>query len=231
MRTIFIALALTAAACGSSPSAPTAPAPTPAPTPTPPVVSMIESSPCPPAIVGFSVDLHFYTEIGCNTFDGPQSPVRRWLQAPRLYVLTVDDAGAPIDAVTLDTVTAAMVAAAPMLTSGRFSLATVDRGTDMRQVGLRGVISVSWLSSSPAAICGQARIAGESGLIELNYTRPTCACDGSRIYRRAAAHELGHALGYYHTDAQSDLMFGSTPATCDAGLSAREQQAVAYHYR
>lgn len=192
---------------------------------------MIESSPCPPAIVGFAVDPNFYREMGCNAFDGPQSPVRRWLQAPRLYVLTVDDAGAPIDAVTLDTVTAAMVAAAPMLTSGRFSIATVDRGTDTRQVGLRGVISVSWLSAPPPAICGQTRIAGETALVEMNYKNTTCSCTGSAIRPRTARHELGHALGYYHTDSAGDLMAGLQVAGCDAGLSAREQQAVAYHYR
>src|SRR3954465_12683825 len=119
MKSLIVLVALFAAGCGgSSPTAPApiTPNPTPTPTPTPPpVVSMITVSACPDAVPG--LDLGFYREIGCNAFDLPLTSVRRWNVAPKLYLRTVDEAGAPIDAVTLDTVQNAMIASAPVLTA------------------------------------------------------------------------------------------------------------------
>ena len=45
-----------------------------------------------------------------------------------------------------------------------------------------------------------------------------CGCAGSRIRPRAVMHELGHAFGYYHTDSQTDVMYG-TILSCDLSPS------------
>jgi hypothetical protein len=226
---VLLALVQICAACSgkSSPTAPSTPPVTTPPTTTPPpAVSNITVTPCPSSVTG--VDLAFYQQIGCNAFDGPMQSVRRWMVAPRLYIRTIDEAGAPIDAVTLDTVQNAMTGIASQLTGGKFGLASVERGSETRE-GLSGYVTVKWGTAIDR--CGFADVAVDGGVIQFNPQRPTCACNGSKIFARSAAHELGHAFGYWHTSQQGDLMFGSTPATCEPSLSAREQQAIAYQYR
>jgi hypothetical protein len=223
MKRLVIGVALLASACaGNSSTGPSIPS-------TPIVVPNVTVSPCPASGAGIPLDFGFYQQIGCNAFDGPMQSVRRWTVAPRLYIRTVDDAGAPIDSVTLDTVQGAMTAIAVQLAGGKFGLASVERGTDKRD-GVSGYITVHWTDT--IASCGLSDVAGDGGLIQLNPGRPTCSCGGSKIDARLAAHELGHAFGYFHTDQQADLMYAKAPANiCTVSLSAREQQAMTYQYR
>jgi hypothetical protein len=188
----LIFLTLFCAACGSS--SPTAPAPpvptpTPTPTPTPPPVAVITVSACPDAVPG--IDLGFYKQIGCNAFDTPLQPVRRWTIAPKVYLKTVDEAGAPIDPLTLDTVQNAMIDVAPKFTAGRFGLEGVLRGTDTRE-GQTGWITVKWPTSTSGA-CGSSDVATDGGVIELRSHVPNCdfGCGRGAIRPRTARHELG----------------------------------------
>lgn len=224
-------LALLCAACGSSsPTTPTAPPVVIVPPVVPPVVpvGMITISACPDAVPG--LDLGFYREMGCNAFELPLQAVRRWSVAPKVYLRTVDDAGAPIDPVTLDTVQNAMIDVAPRFTAARFGLEGVLRGTDTRE-GISGWITVKW----PATVqpyCGLSDVGKDGGVINLAYKTPGCECNGSAIRPRTARHELGHALGYWHTDNAGDLMsIVGAIKPCDQQPSARELQAVAYQYR
>jgi len=187
---------------------------------------MITVSTCPDTVPG--LDLGFYRQIGCNAFDTPLQPVRRWAFAPKLYIRTVDDAGAAIDQVTLDTVAGAMGATAASWTAGKFGLASIERGTDTRE-GQTGWITVKWNTTTDR--CGLAQVAVDGGWIQFSPQRTQCACDGSKIFARSAAHELGHAFGYYHTDSINDMMYGQASLSCTPSFSARELQAVAYQYR
>lgn len=219
------------AACGSSsPTSPASPPPVSTTTTTtvPVLLQTIQTTPCP---ASGPIDLGFYQEIGCNTFELPAQPVRRWMLAPKLYLRTIDEAGAPIDPVTLDTVQNAMIEIAGVWTNHRFGLEGVLRGTDSRE-GVSGWITVKWPATAAAApTCGRAQVAEDGGWIEFNYKVTSCACGPSAIRPRTARHELGHAFGYWHTDSMNDLMSGQQTSGCDAQPSARELQAVAYQYR
>lgn len=232
MKSLIVVVALCAVGCGSSsPTAPAPVTPAPVPTPTPTPVAMITVSACPDAVPG--LDIGFYKQIGCNGYDLPLQPVRRWSVAPKVYLRTVDEAGAAIDALTLDTVQNAIVQAAPILTAGKLSL-SVERGTSTRE-GQSGWVTVRWPGAFVAAdffICGRAQVATDGGWIELNYQSVACGCQGARMSASTARHELGHALGYWHTSDTNDLMSnvgGARP--CDQQPSARELAAASFQYR
>lgn len=179
-----------------------------------------------------SFDLTYYRQLVRDDYDKPGvlRSLRRWTQAPRLYVRTIDEAGKPIEAATLDPVVAAFQDEAAAWTGGRFGLAAVELGTETRE-GVSGWITVKWVAPlTDEALCGRAQIATNGGWIELNYLKRTgCACRGSRIGASTVRHELGHAMGFYHTSDKNDVMWGI--AACDdLRPSARERLHAAIAY-
>lgn len=221
MRPLILLAALLAVSCSSSsptlPAGPSAPTPTSAPTPVRPA----------------DFDPVFWNEFVHDGFDHPgaNTPWQRLPSAPMLYLKVIDEAGLPIDAVTLDTVQQAFVAAAPDWT-GSYGLAGVERGTGSR-VGQAGWLTVVWPNPSIGDVCGRSDIGVDGGRIQLNYLRPSgCGCGGSRMWPRAARHELGHAFGFYHTDRASDVMStGFAIPTCDQVASDREKSHARLAYQ
>lgn len=224
MRYVILA-ALLCSACGSSsPTTPTAPPVVIVPPVTPPVVPVgtITVSGCPETVIG--LDLGFYRQIGCNGFDLPLQAVRRWNVNPNVFIQTSD-----IDAPTLDMIEATVRDVIPHLSGGKLSAGTVERGAGSRQ-GQAGWISILW--DTTLTNCGLSDVAVSGGVLKL-YPRggTNCTCNGFAIRPRTVRHELGHALGYWHTDNAADLMSGQAVLACTQDLSARELQAVAYQYR
>src|SRR5262249_25079378 len=149
----------------------------------------------------------------------------------RVYLRTVDDAGTPIDSKTLDSTETTIRETIPMWTAGTLTAAAVERGTDTR-LGADGWLTVSWPSvPGPNGICGSADIGRPGGGISLSY-KSGCGCAGGPVTRpRTVRHEVGHAMGFWHTDSTADLMAGMGVAGCDARPSPRElaHAAIAYH--
>jgi hypothetical protein len=140
---------------------------------------------------------------------------------------TVDEAGQPVDDVTLQMVEDSMRAVASDWGGSQFGLAGVERGTSTRE-GQSGWLTVKWVNLDGVAFCGASPVGLDGGVIQFNYLRATCSCAGSRISPRTARHELGHAFGYWHTDGNADVMSSSGSfGGCTAVPSARE----VYHAR
>ncbi|HLG58648.1 MAG TPA: hypothetical protein VI485_25110 [Vicinamibacterales bacterium] len=176
-------------------------------------------------------DLNYYRQLVRNGFETPGMlrSVRRWTQAPKIRLKVVDEAGQPIDAVTLDTVQAALGNDTGAFTGERFGITLIDRATQTQE-GVSGWITVKWPNPARPDICGRAQVAVDGGWIELNYLNPRCACGNSRMGSATVRHEMGHALGFFHTDGNTgDLMF-NTIRTCQASVSKRERVHAAIAY-
>lgn len=180
---------------------------------------------------GSGFDMTFYRQLVRGTYDQPQAPLslRRWTRAPNVYLRTVDDAGAAIDAKTLDSTEQAIREAVPTWSGFQ---ATITRGADTR-LRQAGWITVRWPAVVVAGECGRADVAVEGGEIELPYKNGGgCRCSGGpEIRPRTVRHEVGHAMGFWHTDSTADLMSGPAVAGCDGQPSARELYHAAIAYK
>jgi hypothetical protein len=183
-------------------------------------------------------DLEFYRRFVRRAFDQPEqlTALRRWTRAPMIYLKTIDEAGQPIDPVTLETVAAALAqgSAVEAFTGGRFGLAGIERGTETRE-GISGWITVKWPNPVIAGQCASAQVAVSGGWIQLNYLAPNCGgfgsgCNGSRMTQSTVRHELGHALGFWHTGDARDLMSGLGDSNCNLQASARERLHASIAY-
>jgi hypothetical protein len=181
------------------------------------------------ALGGF--DQAYFRAIARNGFEQPGAlqPLRRWTRAPMLYIRTIDDTGRPILPEVLQQVAAIASAAVPQYTHGRFGLAGIEQGTETR-LGQAGWITLEWTRDA-TEFCGLAHVAFEGGGITLTYDQPGCSCGSQKIRPRTVKHELGHAMGLWHSGERDDLMSGLGAAECDRSMTPRELQYLDYLYR
>lgn len=182
---------------------------------------------------GDGFDLDYYRRLVRRTFEEPQAPyaLRRWTRAPRVYLKTVDEQGRPIDTETLRQTEIAIGDEAEAWTGGRFGVRDIVRGVETRE-GNPEWITVKWPATAVADYCGRAQVGTPGGWIELNYLNPLCDCQGSRISPGIVRHEMGHAMGFFHTGEPGDLLLATMPygVWCNGRPSPRERfhAAIAY---
>jgi hypothetical protein len=181
-------------------------------------------------------DPAFYREFVRNGFEAPDDmqALRRWARTPSIYLKTVDEAGDVIEAPTLDLIEATVKDAVPQWTSGKLGSPTVERGTGTRE-GQSGWITIKFPVAAPTDTCGRAQIAADGGWIEFSYHLPlsasiVCRAGGSVVARHVVRHEMGHALGFWHTSNPNDVMWGGTWTNSELTPSARELTAAAVAY-
>jgi hypothetical protein len=192
--------------------------------PSPAAPSAVATADTLAVVDGF--DPVFFRAFVQNGYDTPDhlEPIRI-LQGPfRVYLRTQDESGRAIDAVTLDMTERVLIDTANVWAGGTFGISEVARGTATREK-VAGWLTVKWSSVAQNDRCGRSTVGIDGGSIEFN-TSGACSCGAGLIYPRLIRHELGHAMGYYHTDGVDDVMYGRTITSdaCDVSPSARERR-------
>ena len=169
----------------------------------------------------------FFRAFLQNGYEAPDrlQPIRVLRGPLRVYLRTEDDAGRGIDRVTLETTERTLINGAWIWSGETFGVVQVERGARTREKAL-GWITVKWSQTALGDRCGRSTVGVDGGAIELNNSG-ACSCGmATAIYPRLVRHELGHAMGYYHTDHIADVMYGEPipSSACDTLPSDRERR-------
>jgi hypothetical protein len=173
----------------------------------------------------------FYRAFLQNGYDSPArlEPVRILQGAFRVFMQTQDDEGRAIDASSLDSTERTLIDAARIWSGETFGITEVARGTGTREK-VFGWITVKWSRAALGDRCGRSTVGVDGGYIELNISG-ACSCGlVTGVYPRLVRHELGHAMGYYHTGDRDDVMYGQPIAKsgCDIYPSERERRLAIF---
>jgi hypothetical protein len=176
-------------------------------------------------LAGFDATL--YRELVRDAFEAPTNlqALRRWTKNLNIFLQSNGT-----DAATVTMVEAVIRDSVPKWTNGTLTVGTFEKGTLSPHLGQLGWLTVQFEPNDPGRpACGQSHIALEGGIVAL-WTTPQCACSGLSVAQTTVRHELGHALGFFHTDQPSDVMFPFL-GQCDLPISSRELAAAAVAYR
>lgn len=176
-------------------------------------------------------NLAFYRQFARNSLEAPGSLQRLRHQPPTItvYLRTVDEGGAAVDAASLATVrrvvTPDLIRA---FSGGRVTLQAVEQGSEARP-SAPGLVRILWRVTPLASGCGQATVGGD--VLELVRSL-SCGCPSTGMtFPTIVRHEVGHIMGFWHTEAPTDVMYGPRASACDLPLSAREAYHAAIAYQ
>lgn len=170
--------------------------------------------------------LAFYRQLARNGFEAPGSLEYLWPWEggnPKFYVRTVDQNGKAIEPEVLAGVYAAIPQAVRDWTSRKFTVTTLEHGTETRS-RQDGWIIVDFTRDYSSDYCGRAYIGAPDGHIELVDDR--CNCGSNKMPGQVVAHEIGHALGFWHVSDRGALMYPQASASCPAGVLSSQER---YH--
>jgi hypothetical protein len=178
----------------------------------------------PGARIGVDVDLislsspfslKFYRELARDAQETPGAlkPLELWPGGnPNVYVRTVDQNGDAIAQEVLDGVYDTIPGAVSDWTNGKLSVATLEHGPAARQRQDGWIIVTFVRQQSGGDICGQSYIGELAGMIQ--FVDGACTCGSNSVPRQVVAHEVGHAMGFFHVSDPGSLMYPQASGNC-----------------
>lgn len=145
-------------------------------------------------------DLAFYRQLARNGLEAPTAlePLRLLSASPSIYMQT-----AGLKPATVAAYEAAGRAVISALTDGRLTVVAWETGENARSPQ-SGRIVIDLVNDAEA--CGRALVGAAAGHVWIN-TADKCHRNGDIVgTSNVIAHELGHALGFYHVTAADALM-------------------------
>lgn len=129
-------------------------------------------------------------------------PLYRWTTKPRVALYPFDDAGRPLPPEVLETIRASVPGAVAAWSGGTFE------GVSLEEIQVpdweEGWIVMHALRTESSEYCGRAsfryRGAGQIVTARVELTLDRCACGSRKISPNTVAHELAHALGFWHAE-------------------------------
>lgn len=151
-----------------------------------------------------SFPLTLFRQMARNASEQPNNlqGIKRWHVPPNIYIETTwRNNGAPVRADGLNYIISEIRRAIPQLTGGWLNAGQIDTGPGRRPL-ITGWINIHFDPSGNWSYVGQ-----NPGEVQFGLDVP---CTSAMVI-----HELGHAMGYYHSSARPSVMGGGIPANCD----------------